>query len=123
MFFARCLGGDRIIVDVSEGFFAGPGIRRELMDRRKTGPRIVRDDRFGSVAVMRIEIPDCNAFCAVLERVECGDGDVTKITETHCAIARGVMSRRSHQTECAFSGKSSTTGFDSGARRFESKVV
>jgi hypothetical protein len=94
------------------------------MDRSESNPRIVRDDRFRSVAVVRIDIPDRYALSAVLERIERGDGDIAEVTETHGAIARGVMSGRAHKDKwAALSGKGSACGFDAGAGRFKCIVV
>ncbi len=66
------------------------------MDRCELDPGIVRDNGFSPVPVMRIEIPNRHALSAVLERVKRRDGHIAKVTKTHRAIARGVMSRRPH---------------------------
>src|SRR5438067_6684119 len=101
MFFARCSGRDRIIVDVGKRFCAGPGISRELVDRCESNAFVVRDDRFGPVAVMCVEIPDRDALSAVLEGIERRDGDVAEITKAHRPITHGVMTRWSIQYENA----------------------
>src|SRR5207302_10655901 len=92
MFFPRRFGRDWIIVDVSKRFRTGSGVGGELMDRCELDPGIVRDNGFGPVPVMRIEIPNRHALSAVLERVKRRDGDIAEVTKTHRAIARGVMS-------------------------------
>ena len=43
--------------------------------------------------------PKWQSVRAIFQRVKRRDGNVAEITETHCAISRGVMSRRTHQTE------------------------
>ena len=71
------------------------------MDGGEGDSRIARDNVFGAVAMMSVEIPDGNALSAVLQRILGGDGDVAEITKSHRLVARGVMSRRPHQTESA----------------------
>ena len=71
------------------------------MNRRKSDSRIVRDDCFRAVAVMRVKIPNRDAFGAIFKRIKRSDGDVAEITKTHRAIARGVMTGRPHQAESA----------------------
>src|SRR5947209_15592487 len=105
----------RIVVNVRERFRAASGICRELMNRRKLNSAFVRYDRFRSVAVMSIKVPNSNAFSAVFQCVEGRNGDIAKITETHRAIARGMMSGRSHQAKCGF-------GTQRGARCFNRRA-
>ncbi len=93
------------------------------MDGCKSDPWIVGDNRFRSVAMVRVEVPDRDAFDAAIERGQRRDCNVAEITKTHRAIARGMMSRRSHQTECAFSDKCSVRGVDTCAGRFKRIVV
>ena len=85
---------------------------RELMNRCKTNSLIVRYDRLGAVPVMAIKIPNGNPFGAVFQRVERGDGNVAEITETHCAISRGVVSRRAHQAESGLAAQRGTRCLD-----------
>src|SRR6266404_9007052 len=102
MLVARRKRSDRIVVDIRERFRASSWVCRELMNRRKLNPGIVRDDRFRSVAVVPIKIPNGNAFSTVFQCVERSDGNIAKITEPHCAISCGVMPGRSHQTKRGF---------------------
>src|SRR5439155_21840139 len=86
-------------MDVRERFCAGSGICRELVHRRKSNSAIVRHDRFGSVAMVPIKIPNGNAFSAAFQCVERSDAHVAEITEDHRAIPRRVMSWRSHKAK------------------------
>src|SRR5881398_1029491 len=45
----------------------------------------------------RVAIWDFDTFSAIRQCIERSDGNVVKITESHGAIARGVMSGRAHQ--------------------------
>jgi hypothetical protein len=91
------------IMNVAEGAGAGSRVAWELVNRSESDPRIIRDDVFGPVAMVRIEIPDRDPLCATGERIERGDGDIAEITEPHRAIAHRVMTRRTHQAERALS--------------------
>src|SRR5438067_13811464 len=87
MFFPRRFGRDWIIVDVSKRFRTGSGVGGELMDRCELDPGIVRDNGFGPVPVMRIEIPNRHALSAGPERVQLRDVVALHRTWTE-AIAR-----------------------------------
>ncbi len=123
MFLSRCAGRDRIIVDVSKRFSAGSRIGRELMDGRERDSRIVRNDIFRAVAMMRIKIPNGDTLSVVFQSIERGDRDVAEITKAHGAIARGVMSRWPHQAESALALQRCTCGTDGGAGRAQSVIV
>src|SRR6267378_2607877 len=90
-FIPRRERSDLIVVNVRERFRSRPGICRELMDRREPNSLIVGEDRFRSVAVMAVKIPNRNAFRAFFQHIERSNGNVTKITETHGSIGCGVM--------------------------------
>ena len=100
---ARRKRRDGKIVNIAKGARPGAWIPGKLMNGGERDPRIVRDDLFGPVAMMRVEIPDRHPLCAVRERVERSDCDVAEITKAHGAIARRVMAGRAHQTEGALS--------------------
>src|SRR6266852_1556247 len=72
------------------------------MNRGEHDFRITRDDFLGAIAVMRIEIPNRDAVRYVFQRIERGNCDVAEIPKTHRAIAGGVMTGRTHETESAF---------------------
>ena len=86
---ARGKWRDRKIVNVCERTLPSSRISRETdgLDANAICG-LLRHDRFGAVAVVRIEIPDRDALCAIFERVERGDGDIAEITKSHRAIAR-----------------------------------
>src|SRR5882724_12317206 len=88
---------ERIVIDVRERFRACSRICWELMDGRELNSRVVRYNRFGSVAVMSIKVPDRNPFSAGFQCIERSDGNIAEITETHRSIACGVMPGRPHQ--------------------------
>ena len=71
------------------------------MDRCKSNPLIVSDNRLGPVAVVPVKIPNRNALDAVFQRVQRGDSDVAEVTKTHCAVSRGMMSRRPHEANAS----------------------
>src|SRR5437016_2093441 len=93
---------DRIVIDVRERFRAGSGICWELMNRGEPNSGMMQYDRFGSVAVMSIKVPDGNAFNAGFQCIERSDGDVAEITETHRSITCGVMPGRPHEAKRGF---------------------
>ncbi len=62
---------------------------------------MVSYNRFRSVAVVAVKIPNRNAFSVALQRIQRGDSGIAEVTETHRAIARSVMARRPHQAKCA----------------------
>src|SRR5688572_26420047 len=66
---------------------------------------MVRDNVFGSVAVVGVEVPNRHAFRSVFQGIERRHGDVAKVTKTHGAITGGVMAGRSHQTEGALAAQ------------------
>jgi hypothetical protein len=76
-----------------------PGQPGKLVDRRERDTRVTGNDGFGAVAMMRVEIPNRHSPGAVIERIECGDGDVIEITKPHRPILRRVMARRPHQAK------------------------
>src|SRR6476660_4591997 len=114
---SRCEWSDRIVMDVRKRSCAGSGIRRELVDRRKSNSAVVGHDCFGSVAVVPIKIPNGNAFSAAFQCVESSDTHIAEITEAHRAIARRVMSRRSHQAKSQFAPQCCACRLDGGASR------
>ena len=61
------------------------------MDRGESDPCISSDNGLGAVAVVRVEIPDRDAFRAAVQRVERGHRDVIEEAKTHRLIAGGVM--------------------------------
>src|SRR5262245_24490401 len=69
------------------------------MNRAKSNSLIVRHDRLGPVPVMSIKIPNGNPFSAVFQCIERSDSNVAEVTETHCLIARGVVSGWTHQAK------------------------
>src|SRR6266540_6070673 len=99
------------------------GVTWELMDRCKGDPRVVRDNRFGPIAVMRIKIPNRNAFSRVFQGIKGSDGDVVEVTKPHCVISGRVMSRGPHETECALAIERCQHSFDSRAGRTQSVFV
>ena len=69
------------------------------MHRSKGNPRIIRDDRFRAVAMMRVEIPDRHSLRPLSQSVQRGHHDVIEVTKTHCLVAGRMMSGRTHQAE------------------------
>src|SRR5213595_2525981 len=68
--------------------------------------------------MMRVKIPDCDTFSAIRQCIERRDGNVVKITESHGAIARGVMSGRAHQRKRGLSMQCRARGFNGRAGGF-----
>src|ERR1044072_8618573 len=89
MFLARRSGRDAKIVDVRERFLARARISGKLMDRRESNSFVVRDNRFRAISMVGVEIPNRNPISSILERVECGDGDIAEITKSNRAIEIG----------------------------------
>ncbi len=83
---------------------------------------MVGENRFGAIAVMRVEVPDGNALHASFQRIERGNGNVIEIAEAHRPIARRVMSWRAHQTERAAFGNGCTRDLDRRASRASSMI-
>jgi hypothetical protein len=73
------------------------------MDRGKWDARISGHDRFGAIAVMRVEIPDRNPPHTAFKSIKGGHRGVVEITEPHGLIVHRVVSGRPHQTEGAAS--------------------
>src|SRR5438874_11605512 len=88
------------------------------MNRGEGDFRITRDDFLRAVAVMGIEIPNRDAIRSGFQRIERSDRNVVEITKAHCPVARGVMSRRSHQTERALPAERGASRFDRCSSRF-----
>lgn len=86
-------------MDIAERTGACARVTGELVHGGKCDAGIICDDRLGAVAMVSVEIPNSDALRALRERLERGYGDVIEITESHRLVARGVMTRRSHQTE------------------------
>ena len=64
------------------------------MDRGKGSTRMTGENRFGAVAVVRIEIPDRDALCAVGKRLERSNRDVIEKAKSHRLIARGTVEEK-----------------------------
>ena len=69
------------------------------MDGGKSDPCISSDNRLRAVAVVRVEIPDRDAFRSVFQGVKRGHSDVVEEAETHRLIAGGVVPGWTHQAE------------------------
>ena len=76
------------------------------MDRGKRYARVIRDDVFSAVAMVRVEVPDGDAFGAVFQGIERSNRDVTEIAKSHRLLTRGVMAGRPHQAERALAPQS-----------------
>ncbi len=79
--------------------------------------RMLGDDLFRAISMMRIEIPDRDAGNAVVERVQSSQGDVAEVTESHRAVSHCVVTRRPHQTERRCATHRSLCCRDRSARR------
>lgn len=90
---------DGKIMNVGKRPGPGAGIPGKLVNRSKSDPRIGRDNLFGAVAVMRIEIPNGDPSGATRQRIERGHGDVVEIAKSHGAVARRMMAGRTHKAE------------------------
>ncbi len=55
---------------------------------------------------MNVEIKDGHALASVGARLQGGDGDGIEVAEAHGAILRGVVPRRTQQTERGLAGLS-----------------
>ncbi len=111
----RAEGRNWSVVDVAQRARPGPGITRELMNGRKSNPRISDDDRFRAVAVVGIEVPDRDARCALLQGIERRDRNVIEETKAHRLVGGGVVSRRSHQAKSALPLQCQSCNFAGGA--------
>ena len=60
---------------------------------------IVVEDLLGAVAVVHVEVDDGHAGKPARPRVGRGHGHVVEEAEPHRAVALGVMTGRTHQTE------------------------
>ena len=91
---------DDLVVLATLSNRAGAGIVRHLMGRGVDHGRIVPKNVLGAVAVMDVEIHDCDALGAVrFLRVPRGDGGVVEEAEAHRGRDLGVMSGRAGRDE------------------------
>src|SRR5215472_4696986 len=93
------------------------------MDRCKCDLRIICDDCFCAVTMMRVEIPDCDALGVMCECVKRRKCNVVEIAKPHCAITPGVMPRRPHETESALADGCGTRCIDRRACRPQRMLV
>src|SRR5579859_6551922 len=89
IFGARRCGRHReietIVADIRA---AGAGIAWELMDRKKGGAGLTKENVFGAVAVVNVEVEDGDFFCTGSQRFKDSDGDGIQVAEAHAGIAR-----------------------------------
>src|ERR1700680_1090305 len=99
-------GRDWPVNDIPPGHRSGARITWMLVNRRIPNSIVAKDDVFRAVAMMRVEIPDRNAFTPCFEGMISGDHDRVQITESHCSVRTRMMSGRTHErktflpTEC-----------------------
>ena len=83
------------------------------MNQCEPNPLIVCYDRLGSVPVMAIKIPiEIRSQLGFCNASSHATAYVSEITETHRSIPRGMMSRRTHQTECGLAPQRATRCLD-----------
>src|SRR5215472_18866401 len=92
----RRMGGDHIIIDVRKGFCACSWVRGKLMNGCKRNLRIVCNDCFRAISMVRVKIPNCDTFRATLDCVQRSNSNVIEIAESHGAVARSMMPRWTH---------------------------
>ena len=86
----------------SRGIDAGVRIQRILECAGHHHARVPREDVFGPVAVMNVEVDDGGALDPVLcHRVRDSDGNVVEKAEAHRSFTHGVMPRRPHCAKCS----------------------
>src|SRR6516164_9769157 len=97
--------GDRPIENVASRHCTRTWIAGVLVNRRKPDSLVTKNDLFGAVAVVGVEVPDPDAFAAGCERVMGSDRDRVQIAKTH-RLGRGcVMARRTHQGKSFFTAE------------------
>ncbi len=97
-------------------------VERVLERRDHQHPRIAREDVFGAVAVVHVEVDDGDALDAVDgERVRGADRDVVEQAEAHRAVALGVVTRRADRAEgaAALAARDQVGREDQRARRMQ----
>src|SRR5208282_5835840 len=99
MFFRVAVWGDRPIEDIPSRYCTGTWIAGILVDRSKPDPPVTKNDLFSAVAVVRIKVPDRNAFATDGQRVVGSDGNRVQIAEAHRLGRSRVMAGRAHQRE------------------------
>src|SRR5262245_52409654 len=112
-----------IIRHICKGCCARSGVTRKLMDGCEGDLRVMRDDRLGPVAVVRVKIPNRDALGGVFQKIKSGDGDAVEVTKSHRSIPGGMMSRRSHETERALAAQSCMRRFKCRSGRTQSMFV
>src|SRR5260370_41467725 len=93
---------DRPVEDIASRRRAAAWIARILVNRSKPYSVITKNDLFGAVAMMRIEVPDPNTLAACCEGVVGANRNRVQIAKTHSSRRSCVMPGRTHQRE-AFS--------------------
>src|SRR5215471_6395617 len=97
MFFCVAVGRDRPIQDVTPRRRTRTWITWILVNRSKPDPFVTKNDLFGAIAMVSVEIPDPEAFATGCQRVMGSDRDRVQITKAHC-LGRGcMMARGTHQ--------------------------
>src|SRR5208282_1316106 len=95
----------RVIKTVAAAISApGSWISRILMDGNEKATRLVQQNILRAVAMMNIEIEDCDAFASGITGRQSGDGDGIEITKAHDALASGMMARRTQEAEGGLAG-------------------
>src|ERR1700757_1071587 len=84
------------VEDVAPRLGAAARITRILVNRRKTYSVVPKNDFFGAVPVVRIEVPDPNPFATCCQRVMGGNRDRVQIAKTHRSGRSCVMAGRTH---------------------------
>ena len=69
------------------------------MDGIECGVGNIEEDRFGSVAMMHVEVVDRDAFGAGRQGLQGGDRGGAEVTKSHRVIFRRMMARRTEQAE------------------------
>src|SRR6478672_3566395 len=129
---ARRVRGDRKVQNIGKRFCSCAWPARVLVNRGEHNSFIVRYQCLGAVAMMRVKVPDRdppNLLCRrgrwprsrvsdanASKSIQGGHCNVAEITKPHRAITRGMVTGRSHQTECAFSADRCACCFNRGPR-------
>lgn len=74
-------------------------ITRVLMNRGKVEVWAIDENGFGAVAMMNIEIKDCNGRNSLVKGFKGRNGDRIEVAESHGPVLSGMVTGRAHETE------------------------